>query len=268
MARQNIDIGSSANDGTGDTLRQAAQKINETLLELYLKFGDSDNLSPVISFVTGGIEFNLGTTYLLTTLAPPTADRTILLDDASGTITLNEAQQTLAQKTLVSPTISLPAITSGVLDSGGNEMIDITATAGAVNQFTLRNAATGNAPTIGVAGDDSNVNLNLTAKASGSVSISKAAYSSVELTTDGTASATVSYIVCNKGSALAVDLDSGTTVGEFKIFTNKGAGTATITPTAFAQGTSFALPQYSGAQTIWDGSEWYLLGRDSDITIS
>jgi len=269
MARQNIDIGSSANDGTGDTLRQAAQKINETLVEIYQKFGgDSDILSPVVSIDASGIVVNLGNTFTLTATTPPSSNRIILLPDADGTVTINEAQQTLLQKTLTSPTINNPIIGTGVRDSNANELIDITAAASAVNQFTMTNAATGNAPTIGVAGDDSNVNLNLTSKGSGSVSIDKVAYESIELTTDGTASATATYIVCNKGTALAVGLDSGTTTGEFKIFTNKGAGTATITPASFAQGASFALPQYSGAQVIWDGDDWYLLGRDSDITIS
>ena len=43
MARENISIGSSANDGTGDTLRNAGTKINDTFVELYLKLGgDSD----------------------------------------------------------------------------------------------------------------------------------------------------------------------------------------------------------------------------------
>ena len=35
MTRQNIGIGSSANDGTGDTLRQAGQKINANFTEVY-----------------------------------------------------------------------------------------------------------------------------------------------------------------------------------------------------------------------------------------
>lgn len=268
MARQVIDIGSSANDGTGDTLRQAAQKINETLLELYLKFGDSDNLSPIISFVTGGIEFNLGTTFLLTTLAPPTTNRTILLADASGTITLNEAAQTLLQKTITLPVISSPIISGTIRDSNSNEMINLTPTPSAVNEFTLTNAATGNPPTISATGGDTNINLNLIGKGSGAVQLGKAAFSSVEVTANSAVSATASYIICNKSTALALTLADGTITGEFKIFTNKGAGTATVTPASFAQGTSFSLPQYSGAQTIWDGSDWYLLGVDSDITIS
>ena len=49
MTRQNISIGSTANDGTGDTLRAAGSKINDTLVEIYNKFGpDSNNLSSQI----------------------------------------------------------------------------------------------------------------------------------------------------------------------------------------------------------------------------
>ena len=33
MSRQNIFKGTSANDGTGDTLRQASDKINQTFVE-------------------------------------------------------------------------------------------------------------------------------------------------------------------------------------------------------------------------------------------
>ncbi|PNU02526.1 hypothetical protein [Novosphingobium guangzhouense] len=35
MARQDIDIGASANDGTGDDLRTAGSKINANFTELY-----------------------------------------------------------------------------------------------------------------------------------------------------------------------------------------------------------------------------------------
>ena len=46
MARQNLGIGSSANDGNGDTLRTAGTKINANFVELYRFLGtDSDTLS-------------------------------------------------------------------------------------------------------------------------------------------------------------------------------------------------------------------------------
>ena len=35
MTRQNINIGSTANDGTGDPLRTAFDKINDNFVELY-----------------------------------------------------------------------------------------------------------------------------------------------------------------------------------------------------------------------------------------
>jgi hypothetical protein len=57
-------------------------------------------------------------------------------------------------------------------------------------------------------------------------------------------------------------------VGEYKIFTNKGAGVATVTPTSFAQGTSFALATNDGCQVIWDGSNWHLIGNQGEVTVA
>ena len=45
MARQTINIGSSANDGTGDPLRTAFDKINDNFVELYGSDGDSNTLA-------------------------------------------------------------------------------------------------------------------------------------------------------------------------------------------------------------------------------
>ena len=72
----------------------------------------------------------------------------------------------------------------------------------------------------------------------------------------------------DKGSALAVSLADGSVVGEFKIFTNKGAGVATVTPSNFAAGTSFALAQNEGAQCVWDGANWFLVGNQSVTTVA
>ncbi len=53
MTRQNIGIGSAANDGNGDTLRQAGTKINANFAEVYalLGGGDSSNLSTQITLL-------------------------------------------------------------------------------------------------------------------------------------------------------------------------------------------------------------------------
>jgi len=88
------------------------------------------------------------------------------------------------------------------------------------------------------------------------------------ITANGTADATATYIICNKASGLAVTLGDGSHPGQLKIFTNKGAGTATITPTNFAGGTSFAIATNEGATCIWDGTNWFLVGNQSVTTIA
>jgi len=264
MARQNISTGSAANDGTGDTLRQAAQKINETFVELYnFLGGDSASLSSQISIEDSAIAFEGATpdgNEIRLTAADASTDRVIRLPDADGFIVVDTATQTLTNKTLTSPAITTPKVTTSINDVNGNESIRIGATGSAVNEITVTNAATGSDPVISASGTDTNINLALNSKGTGSVELSKAAFASVEISANGAASALATYIICNKGTGLAVSLADGTTIGEYKIFTNKGAGTATVTPTNFAQGTSFALAQYDAATVVWDGSNWYLVG--------
>lgn len=88
------------------------------------------------------------------------------------------APQTLTNKTLTSPTINNGTANSVVLttplidtidDVNGNEEIIFTATASAVNEVTLANAATGNNPNLSASGNDANIGLNLTPKGVGAV---------------------------------------------------------------------------------------------------
>jgi hypothetical protein len=131
----------------------------------------------------------------------------------------------------------------------------------AVNEITVSNNSTGNPVIVSATGGDTNINLRLDAKGTGSVRMSKVAFSSTEITANGAASANTSYIICNKATALAVTLANGTLIGESKIFTNKGVGIATITPASFAQGTTIALDQYDAATLVWDGTNWYVSGH-------
>lgn len=86
-------------------------------------------------------------------------------------------------------------------------------------------------------------------------------HSSETITANGAASASTPYTICNKASALALTLADASSVGQVKVFTNKGAGVATITPSNFAQGSTVALDQYDAATLVWDGSNWYITGH-------
>ena len=313
MTRQNINIGSSANDGTGDTLRTAGTKINQNFQEIYTQLGgDSSTLTTqVILKDSGGV----GTIIFEGTSADShetkliasdvAADTTITLPDSSGTIitttatqTLTNktlttpviasisnggtitvpsgadtiatiaASQTLTNKTLTSPTINTPIIGTSLNDANGNEFIKFTTTGSAVNELTIANGASTTGPTLSATGDASNLNIIMTPKGTGSVELNKAAFSSSTITSNGAASTAATLIIGNKGSALAVSLADGTTVGEYKIFTNKGAGAMTVTPSNFAQGSTFALAQNDGCTCIWDGSNWFLVGNQGEVTVA
>ncbi len=55
----------------------------------------------------------------------------------------------------------------GILDENSNQQITFTTAASAVNEFTVANAATGNAPAISATGGDTNIDLNITPKGVG-----------------------------------------------------------------------------------------------------
>ena len=320
MTRQNIGIGSVANDGTGDTLRAAGQKVNDNFVELYLKLGgDSDALSNQLSMSVGSVIFEGSAaddheTFLQ--VVNPTADRIVYIPNAGGTLLLDSAAQTLTNKTLASPVITTPQINdtssdhqyivavselvadrnvnlpilgdsdtfvfqdhtatltnktlttpiinspkigTEIQDTNGAELIKFTATGSAVNEFTVINAAASGKPELAASGGDTNVTMRLAAKGTGSVEVTKGAVSATTMTANGVASALTGYIVLNKGTALAVSIDNGTLVGETKLFTNKGAGDATITPDNLASGTSVTIQQHEAAHFIWDGTNWFLI---------
>ena len=79
-----------------------------------------------------------------------------LVDIGMGTVTL-DGTQTLTNKTLTSPKIG-----TSILDTGGNELLKLTATGSAINELTLANAATGNGPVLSAtSSSDSNVDINI-----------------------------------------------------------------------------------------------------------
>ena len=73
----------------------------------------------------------------------------------TGDVTLT-GTQTLTNKTLTSPKIG-----TNILDTNGNELINLTATGSAVNELTIANAATGVAGPIISATGETNVGINI-----------------------------------------------------------------------------------------------------------
>lgn len=78
-------------------------------------------------------------------------------------------------------------IVGDVIDTNGNELLKVSATASAVNELTLANAATGNSPTLSATGDDTNIGINLTPKGTGGVVFPAGAVGTPAITTSGDA---------------------------------------------------------------------------------
>ena len=57
--------------------------------------------------------------------------------------------------------------TKGIIDENSNEQIKFTTTGSAVNEFTIANAGTGNAPSLSATGGDASIDLNITPKGNG-----------------------------------------------------------------------------------------------------
>jgi len=100
MAKQSLGIGGSADDGTGDTLRAASDKINDNFSEIYTLLGDGSTL-------TSGLTIDLTNV----TLTAPTITGVVGGTQTSATIT------TLTGTTLNAGTLALAA--GSVTDSSG-----------------------------------------------------------------------------------------------------------------------------------------------------
>lgn len=260
--RETINLGTSANDGTGDTLRSGGGKINRNFVKIFQMLGsDSDYLSENISFDSDAMIYSGNTYTSRLGFTEPTASRTVTLPDATGIVILDTSTQTLTNKTLTNPTI---------IDSNSKNLLTFSQNASAVNSIQVQNNSTGNTPSLNAIGTDTNITLSINGKGIGSVKGNKFAVSSETLDSDGAASATVGYTILNGSSTLSISLTDGSVIGEQKIFTNKGSAAATITPSSFANGTSVTLQPNSGCQMIWDNTNWFIIGafHDSDVTIA
>ena len=81
MAKQVIGIGNAANDGSGDPLRTAGDKINDNFNEFYSKVGDGSNLHPLtFPNVTGTVLTTANSNVGATTTSSSDADHVLIND--------------------------------------------------------------------------------------------------------------------------------------------------------------------------------------------
>jgi hypothetical protein len=130
MAKQTINIGSTANDGTGSTIRVGGDIINDNFNEIYTAFGNGSTLTSGFVSATGTVTLtnktvDLGDNTLTGSLAE---FNTALQGDSFVSLTGSE---TLTNKTLTTPTIAeidatgdftIDAVGDIKLDAGGGDV--------------------------------------------------------------------------------------------------------------------------------------------------
>ena len=127
---------------------------------------------------------------------------------------------TVAGTLTATGTISLtsPKIITQISDTNGNELLKLTATASAVNELTLANAATGGSPTLSATGGDTNIGINLTPKGTGGVVFPAGAAGTPAITTSGDLNTGVFFpaadtVAIATGGTEAMRVDSSQNVG-------------------------------------------------------
>ena len=114
MAKQSIGLGSTANDGTGDSLRVGGDKINDNFNEIYTTYGDGSTLTP---FTTGTSTLTNKTINLTNnTLTGTIAEFNTALSD--GDFATLSGTETLSNKTL---TVSI----GGTVTRTGDLLFDV-----------------------------------------------------------------------------------------------------------------------------------------------
>jgi len=201
-------------------------------------------------------------------------DGTNVVDTGYGDVTLT-GTQTLTNKTLTTPVIAQ------INDANGNEELKFTATASAVNEITITNAATGSRPDIAVTGGDTNIGLSITTKGTGLVLFNDGAYNAEATLTDG---ATISWDVGTSpvakvtlGGNRTISAPTNGATGQFISLAviQDVTGSRTLTWNSLYEFTADTAPTLTTTASKADlfvfrynGTVWYEMGKNLNLSIT
>ena len=243
MAQLTLDVGTNANDGTGDTLRAAMVKVNTNFTELYA----SPLIASGISVTGNEIKASRSNDDLVltpsgtgaVTISNLTIDSNINLTDNKIKTTVSNSNLELSASGTGNIVINPVDINGGAID---NTIIGAaTPLAGTFTTMTANTSAIIDGVTITdntVSSNASNANLELSGSGSGSVTISGHVFP----TSDGS---TGQYLKSNGAGTLSfATLSAGTTLN----YSDIADATTTVATSATSVMSSFAHATYRSAK--------------------
>ena len=247
MARQVINIGSSANDGTGDPLRTAFDKINDNFVELY--GGDND---------INTLDANLNTNNFAITTGVTNGDVTIT-PNGTGSIKLGAMKfvgTTMSSDDSTQITIAENIQTTGTMNVAGAATL--------ATSLTLASGAT----VTGIL-DEDNMGTNSATQL--------ATQQSIKAYVDSQVTASDLDFACDDSTALSIDLDAETlqfsggtgitTAGTNNTVTIAVDGTiATLTGAQTLTNKVLTSPTINGATMTGNVTVDNLIFNDTDIS--
>ena len=141
-------------------------------------------------------------------------------------------------------------LSTAINDVNGNELVRVSATAAAVNEITVANAAAAGAPAISATGNDTNISLNLVAKGTGVVQangLPVVTTTGAQTLTNKTLTAPIISTISNTG-LLTLPSSTDTLVGRATTdtLTNKTLTAPTLTTPALGTPASGVLTNCTG----------------------
>ena len=212
--------GNAIGDGTREllTFTEDASAVNHVNIEneatgsgpIISAAGDDANIDLNINAKgTGNISLGNYTLDADATVGAGQDDYVLTYDNASGTISLEASTGGLSN--VVEDTT--PQL-GGQLDINGNaigdgtrELLTFTEDASAVNHVNIENEATGSGPIISAAGDDVNVDLNISAKGSGNIALGNFTFDADATVGAGQDNYVLTYD--NAGGLISLEASSG-----------------------------------------------------------
>jgi len=182
------------------------------------------------------------------TVVDPTQDNTITLPNTTGTVTINDATQTLTNKTLTSPTISGSPVITGLSSAG---MISSSATPKDYVDSILGSAT---AAATSAASAATSASSAATSASSASTSASSALTSANSAATSATAAATSASSAATSASAASTSASSASTSASSALTSANSASTSASSASTSA---SSALTSANSAATSASSAQTY-----------